>query len=57
MHITLLSPDKFVRSPTPYVRTHEWILVGYFKFPKNQLRNKPHLQKKIANKLKMRFIP
>ena len=46
-------------------RTHEWTLVGYFKFPKflctlnfqNQLRNKPHLHIKGANKLKMRFIP
>ena len=46
-------------------RTHEWTLVGYFKFPKflgtlnfqNQLRNKPHLHIKEANKLKMRFIP
>ena len=42
-------------------RTHEWTLVGYFEFPKflgtlnfqNQLRNKPHLHIKEANKLKM----
>ena len=48
-------------SVCPSVRTHEWTVVGYFKFPNFlrfiHLRNKPHLHMKGAYKLKMRFIP
>ena len=39
------------RSVLMSVRTHEWTLVGYLKFPTL------HLHVKGANKLKMRFIP
>ena len=52
-----LSESRSSSRSTPSVRTHEWTLVGYFKFPKflgtlnfqNQLRNKPHLHIKGAN--------
>ena len=50
---------------SPSVCIHEQTLAGYFEFPnilfksivfKDQLRNKPHLHIKGANKLKVRFI-